>query len=314
MAVSTRTQLLELGPRYGALLALLFLVAGNALLTRNFATTANLWNVLLQISTIALAAMGMTLVLSTGGVDLSVGSTMAVASVIIVTLLPYGAFFAGAAGLAVALAIGAVNGALAAYFDVPPFLVTLALMIAGRGVAQLVSDGNPLTATESAAFEFLGRGRVGPVPAPVLMMAVVFFSTVFAVRATSFGRYILAIGGNEAAARLSGVPVQATKVAVYCASALCAGLAGLIDAARLSASDPGNVGVNMEFEAIAAAVMGGTSLRGGRAFVGGTLIGALILAVINTSFNMQMVPFAWSLVFKAALILGAVYVQRPRVS
>jgi simple sugar transport system permease protein/ribose transport system permease protein len=135
-----------------------------------------------------------------------------------------------------------------------------------------------------------------------------------AMRSMSFGRYVIAVGGNEAAARLAGVPIHRTKITVYALSGALAGLAGLIDTARLGASDAAKVGLNIELDAIAAVVVGGTPLTGGRATVGGTVIGALIMQVITTSFNMRLIPFSWSLVLKAAIILIAVYIQRPRAA
>jgi ribose/xylose/arabinose/galactoside ABC-type transport system permease subunit len=135
---------------------------------------------------------------------------------------------------------------------------------------------------------------------------------VFALRMTPFGRYVLAAGGNPAAARLAGVPVRRTLITVYVLSALLAGLAGLLEASRLGASDAARIGLNIELDAIAATVVGGTALTGGRATIMGTVIGALVMQVIATSFNMLLVPYAWSLAFKAVIILGAVYAQRPR--
>ncbi|HEU4536589.1 MAG TPA: ABC transporter permease [Polyangiaceae bacterium] len=299
------------GPAYGALLALALLVAANAAFTPHFASASNLWNVLLQVSTTALVAVGMTLVIATGGIDLSVGSIMAVASAVGASLLDRGAAVAVAAGLLAGVAAGTLNGVLISAFRIQPFIVTLALLITGRGVAQVVSDGK-LIPFSNPAFEALGRGRVGPVPAQALIMAAVVAAAIATVRATSFGRYVLALGGNEAAARLAGVPTHRTKVAVYALSGMLAGLGGLVDTARLGASDAAKVGLTMELDAIAAVVVGGTPLTGGRAAVGGTVVGALIMQVITTSFNMRLVPFSWSLVLKAAIIVAAVYVQRPK--
>jgi ribose/xylose/arabinose/galactoside ABC-type transport system permease subunit len=302
-----------LGPTYGALAALVALVAFNAVFTPNFATASNLWNLLLQVSTTALVAVGMTLVIATGGIDLSVGSVMAIASAIAATLLDYGVAVAVPAALAAAVAVGALNGFLVARFRIQPIIVTLATLITGRGVAQVLSDGQ-LVPFSSPSFEYFGKGYVGPVPVQVLVMAVVVAAAVVVMRSTSFGRYVVAVGGNESAARLSGVDVAWTKVSVYALSGALAGLAGLLETARLGASDAAKVGLNIELDAIAAVVVGGTPLTGGRATVGGTLIGALIMQVITTSFNMRLIPFSWALVLKAAIILVAVYIQRPKVA
>jgi galactofuranose transport system permease protein len=300
------------GPKYGAVGALVILVVANALFTPNFATAANFWSVLLQVSTVLLVAIGMTLVIATGGVDLSVGSIMAVAAAIAGVLLDRGILVAVLAALAGAAAIGTLNGALVAFLRVQPIVVTLATLIAGRGLAQVIARDGQLVPISNPSFEALGQGRLGPIPTPVIVAVAVVAAAAFALQATPFGRYVLAVGGNRAAARLAGVPVSRTTVMVYAASGLLAGLAGLITAARLSAADAAKIGLNMELDAIAAAVVGGTALTGGRATILGTVIGALIMQVIATSFNMLLVPYAWSLAFKAAIILVAVYLQRPR--
>ncbi len=302
----------ELGPRYGALAALVALVVVNALFTPNFATASNLWSVLLQVSTVLLVAIGMTLVIATGGVDLSVGSVMAVAAAIAAVMLDRGIAVAVLAALAGALAIGALNGALVAYLRVQPIVVTLATLIAARGLAQVISRDGQLIPIANPTFEAIGQGFVGPIPTPVVIALVVAAAAAFLLRATPFGRYVLAVGGNRPAARLAGVPVARTVVTVYAASGVLAGLAGLIVAARLSAADAAKIGLNMELDAIAAAVVGGTALTGGRATILGTVIGALIMQTIATSFNMLLVPYSWSLAFKAGIILIAVYLQRAR--
>jgi ribose/xylose/arabinose/galactoside ABC-type transport system permease subunit len=299
-------------PAYAAVGALVVLVLANALFTPNFATTSNLWNVLLQVSTVILTAVGMTLVIATGGIDLSVGSVMAVAGAVAAVLLPRGVVVAVLAALLVATLIGALNGVLIARLRVQPIVVTLATLIAGRGLAQVISNEGELVTIGDPAFAALGRGHVGPVPAQVLIALLVVAVALFLLRETPFGRYVLAVGGNSAAARLAGVPVRRTIVTVYAASGFLAGLAGLIVASRLGASDAAKIGLNMELDAIAAVVVGGTALSGGRATITGSVVGALIMQVIATSFNMLLVPYAWSLALKALIILIAVYLQRPR--
>lgn len=296
----------------GALVALVVLVALNVVFTPHFATASNLWNILLQVSSVVLVSIGMTLVIGTAGIDLSVGSIMAVAGAVAAVQLAHGVLVAVALALLAALAIGFVNGWLVGRGGIQPIIITLATLIAGRGLAQVLSNDGELVPIGNAAFKALGRGHVGPVPVPVVIAAAAVALTAFALRATPFGRYVLATGGNPAAARLAGVPVRRTLVTVYVLSALLAGLAGLIEVARLGASDAAKVGLNIELDAIAATVIGGTALVGGRATVLGTVVGALIMQVIATSFNMLLVPYAWSLVLKAAIILVAVYLQRPR--
>jgi len=300
------------GPTQVAVAALVVLVAANAIFTPNFATASNLWNVLLQVSTVLLVAVGMTLVIATGGIDLSVGSVMAVAGAIAATQLDHGVGVAIVAGLAGALLVGVVNGSLIARLRVQPIVVTLATLIAGRGLAQVISNDGELVTINDPAFAVLGRGHLGPFPTQVVIAIVVVAAAVFALRATAFGRYVLAAGGNPAAARLAGVPVSRTIITVYAVAAALAGLAGLIEASRLGASDAAKIGLNIELDAIAATVVGGTALAGGRATILGTVVGALIMQVIATSFNMLLVPYSWSLALKAAIILFAVYFQRPK--
>jgi simple sugar transport system permease protein/ribose transport system permease protein len=300
-----------LDPLHVALAALVVLVVANAVFTPNFATAGNFWNVLLQVSTVLLVAVGMTLVIATGGIDLSVGSSMALAGALAATLLDRGIVVAVSAGLLGALAMGVLNGVMIARLRIQPIVVTLATLISGRGLAQVLSNGELVT-IDHRGFELLGRGHLGPLPTQVVVALLVVGAAIFVLRATPFGRYVLASGGNAAAARLAGVPVSRTVVTVYAASAVLAGLAGLIEASRLGASDAAKIGLNIELDAIAATVVGGTILTGGRATVMGTVIGALIMQVIATSFNMLLVPYSWSLTLKAAIIVFAVYFQRPK--
>jgi ribose/xylose/arabinose/galactoside ABC-type transport system permease subunit len=303
------------GPTYGALAALILLIIINAVFTRNFWDINNFWNILLQVSPTMLVAIGMTLVIATGGIDLSVGSVMALAAAVAAITLDSGIMLAVLLALAVATAIGALNGALISVFRIQPIIVTLAVLIAGRGLAQIPSEGRLVEFKgHYPAFESLGTGHLGPVPIQVVVMVLVVLAAIFIMRMTSFGRYVLAVGGNEAASHLAGVKVRRTKTLVYALSGLLAGLAGLIESARGGASDPSNVGLGIELDAIAAVVIGGTSLTGGRATILGTVIGALMMQVITTSFNMQGIEFSWSLVIKAAIIVVAVYIQRPRVA
>jgi ribose/xylose/arabinose/galactoside ABC-type transport system permease subunit len=301
-----------LGATGGAVLALVVLVIANAVFTPNFATAGNFWNILFQLAVTLLVAVGMTLVIATGGIDLSVGSVMAIAAAVAAVTLDSGLFVAIPAALLAAMAVGLLNGAFVSYFKVQAIVVTLATLLAGRGLAQVINRDGALIAIDDPGFLALGRGHVGPVPVQVLIAAVVVGLAVFVLRSTPFGRYVLAAGGNPAAARLAGVPVNRTVVSVYVISALLAGMAGLIEASRLGASAAAKIGQNVELDAIAAVVVGGTLLSGGRATIMGTVVGALIMQVIATSFNMLLVPYAWALAFKALIIFFAVYLQRPR--
>ncbi len=311
LPASSRTLLA--GPTAGAVIALVALVLLNAIFTPNFATAANAWNILWQVSSVVLVAVGMTLVIATAGIDLSVGSVMAIAGAVVATQIGLGAPAAVLLALVAGAAVGLVNGSLTARSGIQPIVVTLATLIAGRGLAQVLSNDGQLVPVRDAALEALGRARLGPVPVPVIIAAVVVALAVFALRKTPFGRYVLAAGGNPEAARLAGVPVRRTIITVYMLSALLASIAGILEAARLGASDAAKIGLNIELDAIAAAVVGGTALTGGRATIMGTVVGALVMQVIATSFNMLLIPYAWSLVLKATIIVIAVYFQRPKL-
>ena len=304
---------LDYAPTYGAAIALLLLLLVNLAVTPGFASVDNLRNLLVQVTPTMLVAIGMTFVIATGGIDLSVGSTMAIASAVAAVSLGYGVFPALALALIVATAVGVFNGVLIAAFRIQPIIITLALLISGRGIAQVISNGGQLIQFDNPTFEYLGKGSIaGFLPVQVLLLAVIAALAIFVLRSSIFGRYVAAVGGNETAARLAGVPTISTKIAVYAISGLLAGIAGLIFTARLGASDASKVGEGIELDAIAATVVGGTPLTGGRATIIGTIIGALIMQIISAGFNMNGIPFAYSLIIKAAIILLAVYIQRPK--
>ena len=208
-------RLAALGPTYGALAALILLVVANIIFTRNFLDINNFWNILLQVAPTMLVATGMTLVIATGGIDLSVGSAMAIAASMAAINLEHGVLPAVLIALLVATAVGSLNGTLISVFRIQPIIVTLAVLIAGRGLAQIPSEGRLIEFKgHYPAFEYLGTGYVGPVPVQVLVMLLVVVAAIFVMRATSFGRYVVAVGGNEAASRLAGVKVHRTKIAV----------------------------------------------------------------------------------------------------
>lgn len=305
---------------YGAFVALAALVLFNVLFTPNFLNPFTINVNLTQVATIVIVATGMTLVIATGGVDLSVGALMAIsgalAPLIFKSTIPLldnpliGVPLAYIVPVLVAGLFGLFNGSLVAYFKIQPIIATLVLFIAGRGIAQVVTNGN-LQTFQNPGFQFIGMGRPLGVPFQVILMLVIVALVAWMMRTTTLGRYILAVGGNEAAARLAGVPVRAVKLAVYGITGLLAGIAGLIVIAINSSSDANNVGQGMELDAIAAVAVGGTPLTGGRATVVGTLIGALIIQLIRYTLLAHGIPDAAALVVKAAIILVAVYIQRP---
>lgn len=311
-------RLVRLGPTLTALLTLLALILFNALFTPNFLSVQTLNVNLTQVATIVIVGVGMTLVIATGGIDLSVGSLMAISGAL-APLIFLNPALSPALGVALALTLpvlaagagGLFNGLLVTRFRIQPIIATLILYIAGRGIAQVLTNGN-LQAFRNPAFETLAYGRPLGVPVQVILMLVVVGLAAWLVRATVFGRYLVAVGDNEAAARLAGVPVDRVKGAAYVISGLLAGLAGLIVVAINRASDANQVGLNMELDAIAAVAVGGTALTGGRAHVIGTLLGACIIQLIRYTLLARGVPDAAALIVKAAVIVAAVYLLRPR--
>jgi galactofuranose transport system permease protein len=264
-------------------------------------------------------ATGMTLVIATGGIDLSVGAIMAIAGALAPLVFLGKLFPVDNVALGVALAIpvalaaatlcGAFNGWLIARFSIQPIVATLVLFIAGRGIAQVMTNGN-LQSFKVPEFQWLGLGRLFGIPAQVILMLVIVAAAAWILRRTVFGRQLLAIGGNQTAAVLSGIPVTRVKILVYAISGFLAGLAGLVVIAINSASDANRVGLLMELDAIAAVAVGGTLLSGGRASVVGTLIGALTIQLVRYTLLANGVPDAAALVVKAAIIVIAVWLQQ----
>ena len=311
------------GQAYGALFALLVLLLYNVLFTANFLTAQALNVNLTQVAPVVIVATGMTLVIATGGIDLSVGSLMAIAGALapIIFLSQAPPLDNPLLGNAVAIVVpilvvglfGLFNGFLITAFRIQPIIATLVLFIAGRGIGQVVTNGN-LQAFKNPGFQYIGLGRPFGIPFQVILMLIIVAVAAWLMRSTTFGRYVLATGGNESAARLAGVPVDRIKRGVYVISGLLAGLAGLIVIAINSSSDANQVGLNMELDAIAAVAVGGTPLTGGRATIIGTLLGALIIQLIRFTLLAKGVPFAVAQVINATIILVAVYIQRQRQS
>lgn len=293
------------------LAALAVVILLNALLTPNFASLRNVEITLIQMVFVTLVATGMTLVIATGGIDLSVGAVMGLASVVAVALLPYGIIAVAAGCLLTGLAVGLLNGALIVGFGVQPLLVTLGALIWVRGLAQYLSGGRK-EYFEDEAMRFLGIGRLWGLPVQVIVTAVVVALVALVAARTVFGRRLVAVGGNPSAARLAGVPAGRTVLSAYALCGMLAGLAGCFITARVGSSDPTGFGVLIELDAIAAAVVGGTILAGGRARVLGTAVGALLLQLTTAAMIMNDIGFAVALVAKAGLILLVVALQRGR--
>ena len=311
-----------------ALVALAVVVVFFSAMTPNFLSLANTVIMAKHIAIIAILGIGMTFVVLTGGIDLSVGSIAGLAGIVAGALILNGVEL-GVFGVVVfpsvpliiigvvllGALVGAANGLLVTKFGVAPFIATLGMLYVARGAALLLSDGatfpnligNPAFGNEG--FPLLGAGRVLGIPVPVLLLVAVGALAAFVAGSTLFGRRVYAVGGNERAAFLSGVRVNRVKIGVYVISGACAALVGMIVASDLVAAHPAS-GETFELSAIAAVVLGGASLAGGRGTIGGTLIGACVIGVLNDGMVMMGISEFWQMVIKGAAIVGAVMLDR----
>ena len=316
--VPTRSSVVPFLLKHASLLALLALIIFNVIFTNHFVSIQTLNVNLTQVATIVIVGVGMTLVIATGGIDLSVGSMMAISGAIaplifLGTAVKIGEIhIAVAVGMIVAVlvagAFGWFNGWLITRFRIQPIIATLVLFIAGRGIAQVSTNGN-LQPFKLSQFQWIGLGRWFGIPVQVIIMVLLVIAAAWVLKRSLFGRQILAIGGNERAARLAGIPVASVKRWVYCISGLCSGIAGLVVIAINSSSDANLVGMGMELDAIAAVAVGGTLLSGGKATVWGTLLGALIIQLVRYTLLANGVPDDVAKLVKAALIVAAVWLQ-----
>lgn len=298
---------------YGVYVGLVLLIVVNALLTPNFLSVTSLRLQLIQVAPVLLVALGLALVIGTEGIDISVGSLMALASALLPLYLGYGAVPAILVALAAGAAAGAVNGTLVAVVGVQPIVATLALLVGGRGLA-LVLAGGQLKQVRNDTVLGLGNGELLGLPLPVVMAGVAALIVGFVVRRTTFGRQLVAIGGNRAAAALAGLPVKRVLIGVYAISGLLAAIAGLVVTARLQASDPRAIGELIELEAITAVVVGGTALTGGRVRVLATVAGAVLMQLISAALIANNVPDSIARIVQAAIIVLAVLLQRRRAA
>jgi ribose transport system permease protein len=307
--------------RFQSLAALVLMVVALSFASDNFLTVDNGLNVLRQISINLCLSIGMTMVILSGGIDLSVGSVLAFAGAVAAGLLKNGLqlpytdsilqftpFGAVVAGVLVGAGLGWVNGLMITRFRLPPFIATLGMLSVARGLTRLWTGGFPITDL-GPEFTFMGMGYWLGVPMPVWISAVLVAVFVVVTRRTRFGRYLYAVGGNERAAKLSGVNVDRVKCLVYLLGGALAGVAGLLATARQNAADP-KIGDGYELESIAAVVIGGTSLSGGRGSIIGTVLGCLIIGVLRNGLVLLGVSPDWQLVVKGSVILIAVAIDQ----
>ena len=290
--------------RFGTLIGLVLLCAVLWILTPHFLTVSNLLNIVQQTSINAIVAAGMTFVIVSGGIDLSVGSIVALSGVVLGVVLQMNQpplVTPLAAALAAGTACGLLNGVLISFGRLPPFIVTLGMMSVARGAALVFTEGRPVSGFDEG-FRWIATGNIAFVPAPVIVMLIVYAIAHFVLTRTTFGRYVYAIGGNEEATRLSGVAVRFHKTAVYGVAGLMSAVAAIVLTARLNSAQP-IAGMMYELDAIAATVIGGTSLLGGEGSLGGTLIGALIMGVLRNGLNLLGVSS-----FLQQIVIGVVIV------
>nr|WP_223155060.1 ribose ABC transporter permease [Alkalibacillus aidingensis] len=295
---------------------MLVIVIALTIMSPQFISIDNLLTVLRQVTIIALLAFGMTFVILTGGIDLSVGSTLALAGALTAGFMASGMdpILAVLLGVLAGAIMGAFNGVIIAKGKVAPFIATLATMTIFRGLTLVYTDGRPVTGfTDSEAFDLIGRGYLFGIPIPVIIMFVIFFILLFILKKTVFGRHVYALGGNEEASILSGIKVNRVKIWVYLLTGALSALAGIILTSRLGSASP-NAGFTYELDAIAAVVLGGTSLSGGRGWIFGTLVGALIIGVLNNGLNLLGVSSNYQQIVKGGVILLAVLLDRQKSS
>lgn len=295
-----------------SLLALVLLSVVLSLLSPYFLTTENLLSIGLQTAIIAIIALGMVFVIISGGIDLSVGSIVALSGIITAQFLIAGVplVLSLIAGIAAGGVVGFINGFIIAKGNLPPFIVTLGMMGVARGLSLVLTDGLPISSLPDS-FTFLGNGRLLGIPVPVIILIVATLIATFVLSRTIFGRYVYSIGSNEEAAHLSGINVNINKIMIYAISGLMSGLAGILMAARLVSAQP-SAGTGYELDAIAAVVIGGASLVGGVGTVGGTIIGAFIMGVLRNGLNLLDVSPFWQQIAIGIIIVLAVYLDQVR--
>lgn len=295
---------------YKVLIVLILLILSVGILNPSFFTLRNIFNTLRQTSINSIIAFGMAFVILSGGIDLSVGSTLAISSAM--TMYSLTKFHSGVLGIVISIIIGATCGCISGLFiakaKLQPFIVTLVMMNLLRGLTLVFTDGKPITINFTdinPLYDFIGNGKVVGIPFPIILMAFLFLISYYILYYTKIGRYIYAIGGNEQAAKLSGINVDKIKIFIYTYAGILAAIAGIILSSRLSSAQPTS-GEGYELDAIAAVVVGGTSLSGGIGFLGNTLIGALIIGIINNALNLLQVSSYYQTIVKALVILIAV--------
>jgi inositol transport system permease protein len=293
--------------KYGMLFVLIGMIILMSFLSDSFLVTQNLINIVRQISFIGIVAMGVTMIIITTGIDLSSGSVIALVSVVVASLAHPGAYpliIPILAGLCIGATTGFINGFITAKGKIPAFIATLGMMTAARGLALLYSGGRPI-ANMTDSFLFLGKGTILGIPFPIVVFFLLGIISHLLLSKTKFGKYTYAIGGNEQAAKIAGINVDRYRIMIYSYAGFLSAIAGIMLTARISSGQP-SLGNMYELDAIAAAVIGGTSLSGGIGTIPGTIIGALIIGVLNNGLDLLGVSSYWQQILKGAIIVTAV--------
>jgi ribose/xylose/arabinose/galactoside ABC-type transport system permease subunit len=298
---------------YGVYLAVVVLLLFNIAFTENFLSAANFRTQLVQAAPVCIVALGMALVIGTEGIDLSVGSVMAISAALIPLYLGAGPLTAIIVAIIAGVVSGLFSGYLVAYLGIQPIIATLALLVGGRGLALVIAHGQ-LVQVRNPEFLELGTGDFLGVPVMVIVAGVLAVLAGLVVQRTTFGRHLVAVGGNRPASTLAGLPVKRVLISVYVISGALAAVAGVLATSRLGASDPSDVGLLMELSAITAVVVGGTPLTGGRVRVLGTVFGALLMQLVQATLIKHNLPDSTAQMVQAAIIVVAVYVARERSS
>jgi ribose transport system permease protein len=298
---------------YGVYLAVVVLLLFNIAFTENFLSAANFRTQLVQAAPVCIVALGMALVIGTEGIDLSVGSVMAISAALIPLYLGAGPLMAIIVAVIAGVVSGLFSGYLVAYLGIQPIIATLALLVGGRGLALVIAHGQ-LVQVRNPEFLELGTGDFLGVPVMVIVAGVLAVLAGLVVQRTTFGRHLVAVGGNRPASTLAGLPVKRVLISVYVISGALAAVAGVLATSRLGASDPSDVGLLMELSAITAVVVGGTPLTGGRVRVLGTVFGALLMQLVQATLIKHNLPDSTAQMVQAAIIVVAVYVARERSS
>ena len=302
---------------YAIIVIFIVLFVVMSIFAPNFFTGNNMVNILRQVSISGICAVGMTFVMLTGGIDLSVGAILGVSGVLTAMMMLKGipSLLASIIALALGVVIGGITGAIIHYIEIPPMIATLGTMTSLRGVAYLITGGTPVFGFDES-YSKIGQGHVGVIPIPVIILAIVYVIGIFVLSKTKFSRYVYGIGGNQEVARLSGIKVARVKIAVYAISGFCSALAGLVMLGRVNSGQP-RAGESYEMDVITAVVLGGVSLNGGVGNLSHVIFGVLIIGVLTNGMTMMAVDDYWQRVVKGLILLLAVsfdhYIQKKNI-